>query len=68
MSGDPCPVVKYEWLIQRLDGMVAMDWLNRGGIVYALYKIFLSFVEDIQRLNYLSIFFLNLNSHHLDNF
>jgi hypothetical protein len=49
VSGDPCPVVKYEWLIQRLDGMVAMDWLNMGGIVYALYKIFLIFVEDIYR-------------------
>jgi hypothetical protein len=49
VSGDPCPIVKYEWLIQRLDGMVVMDWLNMGGIVYALYKIFLIFVEDIYR-------------------
>lgn len=31
MSGDPCPVVKYEWQIQRLDGKVVMDWLNMNG-------------------------------------
>jgi hypothetical protein len=31
MSGDPCPVVKYEWQIQRLDGKVVMDWLNMDG-------------------------------------
>jgi hypothetical protein len=31
MSGDPCPVLKYEWQIQRLDGEVIMDWLNMDG-------------------------------------
>ncbi|VDI27589.1 Hypothetical predicted protein, partial [Mytilus galloprovincialis] len=30
MSGDPCPVVRYEWQIQRLDGKVVMPWLDMG--------------------------------------
>ncbi|KAK3104702.1 hypothetical protein FSP39_008103 [Pinctada imbricata] len=28
VSGDPCPVVKYEWAIQRLDGVVISDFLD----------------------------------------
>ncbi|CAG2196989.1 unnamed protein product [Mytilus edulis] len=30
VSGDPCPVIRFDWLIQRLDGKVVMDWLNMG--------------------------------------
>ncbi|XP_076116641.1 uncharacterized protein LOC143084119 [Mytilus galloprovincialis] len=30
VSGDPCPVVKYEWQIQRLDGLVVQEWLDVG--------------------------------------
>ncbi|CAG2250499.1 unnamed protein product [Mytilus edulis] len=36
MSGDPCPVVKYEWQIQRLDGKVVMPWLDMGS-TFCLY-------------------------------
>ncbi|CAC5392346.1 unnamed protein product [Mytilus coruscus] len=30
VSGDPCPVIRYDWLIQRLDGKVVMAWLDMG--------------------------------------
>ncbi|VDI54125.1 Hypothetical predicted protein [Mytilus galloprovincialis] len=30
VSGDPCPVIRFDWLLQRLDGKVVMDWLNVG--------------------------------------
>ncbi|VDI79784.1 Hypothetical predicted protein [Mytilus galloprovincialis] len=30
VSGDPCPVVKYDWLIQRLDEKVVMHWVDMG--------------------------------------
>ncbi|XP_076076023.1 uncharacterized protein LOC143046845 [Mytilus galloprovincialis] len=30
VSGDPCPVIRFDWLIQRLDGKVVMDWLDMG--------------------------------------
>ncbi|KAJ8321023.1 hypothetical protein KUTeg_002610 [Tegillarca granosa] len=32
VSGDPCPVVQYDWKIERLDGLVVQDWLNMGTI------------------------------------
>ena len=38
VSGDPCPPVKFEWLIQRLDGKVVMDWLDMGGLYLSQFS------------------------------
>jgi hypothetical protein len=34
----PCPVVMYEWQIQRLDGLVVQQWLDVGGLYFFLLK------------------------------
>lgn len=31
MSGDPCPAVKYEWAIRRIDGLEVSSFLDMGG-------------------------------------
>lgn len=31
LSGDPCPSVRNEWQIKRLDGKVISEWLDMGG-------------------------------------
>ncbi|XP_046574117.1 uncharacterized protein LOC124282192 [Haliotis rubra] len=31
VSGDPCPVVKYEWAIQRADGLRVQEYFNTEG-------------------------------------
>lgn len=30
VSGDPCPAVKYEWAIRRLDGLEISSFLDMG--------------------------------------
>ena len=42
VSGDPCPAVKYEWAVERLDGHIVQDFIevpgnnNNNSYVYAL--------------------------------
>ena len=31
VSGDPCPVVRYEWAIQRADGLRVQEFTDMGG-------------------------------------
>ena len=31
VSGDPCPVVKYEWAVERLDGHVIQEFTEVQG-------------------------------------
>jgi hypothetical protein len=31
VSGDPCPAVRYEWRIERLDGLVIQDFQDTNG-------------------------------------
>ena len=31
MSGDPCPAVRYEWAIRRVDGLEVSSFLDMGG-------------------------------------
>lgn len=31
LSGDPCPSVRNEWQIQKLDGEVVSEWLDIAG-------------------------------------
>ena len=54
VSGDPCPVVKYEWQIQRLDGLVVQQWLDVGGMYF--------FVLNVKRqIDYMIPLFLHLS-------
>ncbi|XP_062596534.1 uncharacterized protein LOC134257978, partial [Saccostrea cucullata] len=36
VSGDPCPVVQYEWAVRRLDGLEISSYLNMGLKTYGL--------------------------------
>ncbi|XP_048250418.1 uncharacterized protein LOC124151537 [Haliotis rufescens] len=36
VSGDPCPVVKYEWAIQRADGLVVQDFVDTEGRTFGV--------------------------------
>ena len=51
MSGDPCPAVKYEWAIRRLDGQEISSFLDMG-------RKFQTMIRSIQLL--LSVFVRDL--------
>ncbi|XP_067658325.1 uncharacterized protein [Haliotis asinina] len=36
VSGDPCPVVKYEWAIHRADGLVVQDFVDTEGRTFGV--------------------------------
>ena len=35
VSGDPCPVVSYEWAIERTDGLVLQNFTNTAGRTFS---------------------------------
>jgi hypothetical protein len=60
VSGDPCPVVKYEWLIQRLDGMgdCVVRIKKKDLISYLCCLIYLD--RDFMTVPSHSVFYLSL--------
>ena len=44
VSGDPCPVVSYEWAIERTDGFVIQNFTDMAGTVEYLSNIY-SFIK-----------------------
>ena len=51
MSGDPCPAVKYEWAIRRLDGLEISSFLDMGRkfqtMIRSIQLLLSVFVRDI---------------------
>lgn len=47
VSGDPCPTVKYEWAIRRLDGLEISSYLDMGCKLYMKFTLSKKNIYDI---------------------